>query len=183
MKLETKLISSLGKVFPDEIAGEELRTASVLEDEPFSFQVAFRNDPGTRKVTHLYVRVDADLEPGSVSEYLVSYVPVMRADVPGADGYFDRKTPGLYPDMLLRRRTNARVEDDGRWGPRYIEQDQDNLLAAVSDSYQALWFTVNEEGREMRPGGYRIRVLFYDAESGEQLAGEKLALEIDPANL
>ena len=183
MKLETKLISSLGKVFPDAIAGEELRTASVLEDEPFSFQIAFRNDPFTKTVTHLYVRVETDLEPGSVSEYLVSYVPVMRADVPGTDGFFDRKTPGLYPDMLLRRRTNARVEDDGRWGPRYIEQDQDNLLAAVSDSYQALWFTVNEEGRTMRPGGYRIRVLFYNAESGEQLAGESLALEIVPAKL
>ena len=31
MKLETKLISSLGKIFPDEVKGESLKSASLFK--------------------------------------------------------------------------------------------------------------------------------------------------------
>ena len=41
--LETRLVSSLAKIFPDEISGSTLESATALSNEPFSFQVAFKN--------------------------------------------------------------------------------------------------------------------------------------------
>ena len=107
MKLQTRLISSLTKVFPDKINGSKLSEASVLRNEPFSFQIAFKNDEKETNVIPVFVRVETDLELSLISEYLVGYVPVTRADLVDSDPYFERKTPGLYPDILSRRKTNA----------------------------------------------------------------------------
>lgn len=50
MKLDTKIISSLEKVFPDEVKGEILKSATLLKNEPFSFQIAFKNKNGINDV-------------------------------------------------------------------------------------------------------------------------------------
>lgn len=60
LKLKTKLISSLGKIFPDEIIGQKLSSATLLKNEPFSFQVAFKNDDNFNEATLVYVRVETD---------------------------------------------------------------------------------------------------------------------------
>lgn len=184
MKLQTKLISSLEKVFPDEVKGERLSDVTVLQNEPFSFQIAFKNDRDAPYVTPIYIKVETDLETDFISEYMEGYVPVTCADVPHSDMYFERKTPGLYPDMLLKRRTNAAIEDDGQpRSPRWTEQNELNLLNSVSDSYQALWFTINENGEEIKPGRYSVKVLFFNARSGECAAEETLRLEVIGAKL
>ena len=70
MKLETVLISSLGKIFPDEVKGERVKSASLLKNEAFSFQVAFKNENSFHEVTRLYLRVETDLDISLISEYL-----------------------------------------------------------------------------------------------------------------
>ena len=50
MKLDTKIISSLEKVFPDEVKGEILKNVTLLKNEPFSFQIAFKNKNGINDV-------------------------------------------------------------------------------------------------------------------------------------
>ena len=109
MKLETKLISSLGKIFPDEVKGESLKSASLLRNEAFSFQVAFKNEESFNEITRVYVRVETDLSITLVSEYFEGYVPIIRADFANSDDYFERKTAGLYPDILFQRKTNAEI--------------------------------------------------------------------------
>ena len=40
MGIITRVVSSLTKVFPDEVMGSEIKFASCLKNEPFSFQIA-----------------------------------------------------------------------------------------------------------------------------------------------
>ena len=95
MKLKTCLLSSLIKVFPDGFKGEPLSCATTLQNEPFSFQVAYKCEDDQINVTPVYIRVESDLDIGFISQYKVGYVPVTRADYINSDEYFDRKTPGL----------------------------------------------------------------------------------------
>ena len=184
MKLETKLISSLGKIFPDEVIGDNLNSAILLQNETFSFQVAFKNNNTVREVKPLYVRVETDLDINIISEYLEGYVPVTRADFVDSDDYFERKTAGLYPDMLFARKTNAEIIDDGQWWmPRWTEQNQRYLLESVKESYKGLWFTINENSQEIKGGKYYIKILFYDASNQECIAEERLDLEVINAKL
>lgn len=39
MKLETRLVSSLVKIFPDDINGEGISNITIMQNEPFSFQM------------------------------------------------------------------------------------------------------------------------------------------------
>ena len=184
LKLKTKLISSLGKIFPDEIIGQKLSSATLLKNEPFSFQVAFKNDDNFNEATLVYVRVETDLNINLISEYSEGYVPVLRADFPDSDNYFERKIPGLYPDMLFRRKTNADIIDDGQWwAPRWTEQNQKHLLESVKDSYKGLWFTINENGEDIDAGKHYIKIIFYDASNQECISEEKLDIEIIDAKL
>ena len=179
MRLQTRIISSLTKVFPDKINGSKISKASVMRNEPFSFQVAFKNQETEKCVVPVFVRVETDLDISLISEYLVGYVPVTNAYFKDANRYFERKTPGLYPDMLFARKTNAEVDNDGPvWFPRWTEQEQDILIDSVVDSYQSLWFTVNENGKRIKPGEYSIKVLFYRADSKKCVATEKLTLNV-----
>ncbi|MBO4734158.1 MAG: hypothetical protein J5662_06765 [Clostridia bacterium] len=183
MRIITKLVSSLEKIFPDEAPGNRLERASALCNEPFSFQVAYRCEPCRDGFEPFYVRVQTDLEDRLISQYSVGYVPVMRADFMFADENFDRKTPGLYPDMLLRRTTNAPLFIDDNCWKKYVEDGENNILSAVSDSYQALWFTVNEDRDTLEPGSYEITVKFFSSRDNELLAEETLTLHIIEAKL
>jgi len=184
MKLETKLISSLGKIFPDEVKGESLKSASLLRNEAFSFQVAFKNEEIFNEITRVYVRVETDLDTTLISEYFEGYVPVIRADFANSDNYFERKTAGLYPDVLFSRKTNAEICDDGLpWLPIWAEQNQKYLIESANDSYKGLWFTINESGEDIKAGKYYIKVLFYNSDNRECIGEEKLDLNIINAKL
>ena len=184
MELETKLVSSLIKVFPDEVKGEEIRSATMLQNEPFSFQIAFRLEQAVNEPIPLYLKVETDLPHKALSEYLVGYVPVTRADYQKSDEYFERKTPGMYPDMLFEKNPFAEVKDDGKsYLPRWEEQDEPYLLSAVRDSYQTLWFTVNEDGKELKPGTYSFKVSFFNSYKNEQIGEDSISLTVLDAKL
>lgn len=184
MKLITKIISSLGKIYPDEVIGNRVEKASLLKNEPFSFQVAFKNEDYFNTVKQIYVRIETNLDINLISEYLEGYVSVVNADFPGSDDYFERKTPGLYPDMLLRRNTNAEVIDDGQpWMPLWLEQNQRYLLESIKGSYKGLWFTLNENGDDIDAGEYYIKVLFFDSSNQECIGKEILEIEVIDAKL
>lgn len=180
--MNTNLLSSLVKVFPDGFNGESLFYATAMQNEPFSFQVAFKCDDSINEIEPVYIRVETDLDVNLISQYKVGYVPVIRADFANADEFFERKTPGLYPDMLVARKTNADVFDIADNGffekSRWTEQEQDCLLCAVRDSYQTLWFTVNENGKKIDAGKYHINVKFFSSKENECIGEEKLELEI-----
>ena len=145
MQLVTRLISSLEKVFPDKAGDTTISKAAVLKNEPFSFQVAYIIEDNENTLEPIYIRVETDLDESVVSEYSVGYVPVVRGNFWSSDDYFERKTPGLYPDMLLKRITNAPIFVDDNCWKKYVETGEKYQLSAVTDSFQSLWFTVNED--------------------------------------
>ena len=182
MKLTTNLLSSLIKIFPDGFKGESLFYATTMQNEPFSFQVAFKCEDDVDTVEPIYIKIETDLEINLISQYKVGYVPVTRADFINSDEYFERKTPGLYPDMLVARKTNTNILDIADNGffeePRWTEQGQDCLLNAIRDSYQTLWFTVNENGEKIPAGKHYIKVLFLRSKDKECIGEETLELEV-----
>lgn len=179
-----KMVSSLTKVFPDEIAGEEITYATAFQNEPFSYQIAFKSEEGDIAVTPLYTEVESNLELKYISEYFVGFVPVTKcSNVGDTDAYYDRKTEGLYPDMLLVRKSNAEIMNDTRKTDQYFEQDQEQQLYCVDESYQSLWFTINEKGESIAPGKYYITVSFYSTVKKEFLGKKTFTLEILPKEL
>ncbi|MCI9335974.1 MAG: hypothetical protein HFH93_00295 [Lachnospiraceae bacterium] len=106
--LETKLLSSLAKVFPEEICGESPMQASAMCNEPLSFQIAYRSGCTDRKELPLYLKIETDLNPDCVICYKEGYVPVIHAATLDPDDYYDRTVPGLYPDPLFRRNDSAK---------------------------------------------------------------------------
>ena len=181
--LETRLVSSLAKIFPGEISGSTLESATALSNEPFSFQVAFKNADLKSDAVQIYVRIETDIGLRNISEYKVGFVPVLRAAPQNADGYFERRQPGLYPDMLLERNVRSEIENDGFWYDKYCEQNENNQLNSIAEAYQGLWFTVNEAGENIKPGKYKIAVVFYSSRENAEIGRSELSLEIKNARI
>lgn len=95
-KFETRLLSSLTKVFPDEaLQDKPFKRASCLRGEVFSFQLAYRSH---RLLKGLQIEVESPLE----NCIAVREVGLAPCEFPGAhfDEHVLRTTPGLYPDPL-----------------------------------------------------------------------------------
>lgn len=177
MNLETKIISSLTKVFPDEILGCEFNSASALKNEPFSFQIAYKNGQDMVRPLTFYIRFESDLNLKHINTYTVGYVPVLNPAPVRCDEHFDRKTPGLYPDVLYRRNNENPVFDQGFWEPQHFEKGEKNTLTSC-DSYQSLWFTINENAEELKAGNYNITVVFYSSKDASEIGRQTFNIEI-----
>ena len=95
-----RLVSSLDRVFPERCPAKQLSRLSTAANEPVSFQAAFRLEgkgPGAEAVNVRSVSVLP------LSTYLVGCVPVMHTDTAGVN---DPHAPGLFPDMLIKKKTN-----------------------------------------------------------------------------
>lgn len=97
--LETRLLSSLAKIFPDEISGESLPQTLAMRNEPLSFQIAYRSSRLDRKDLPFYIQIESDLDLKNLASYKEGYVPVVHAATLEPDDYYDRTRPGLYPDL------------------------------------------------------------------------------------
>lgn len=171
--LELKMLSSLEKIFPDEV-GEECQSFTAMRNEPLSFQVAYRNADKDRIVQPFYVKIESDFDINFIAQYKIGYVPVLNCTNTFADDFNDRITPGLYPDPLFLRGNNDIVENDGFWSQRFYEQNEKNQLSSYRDSWQGLWFTVNESNREISSGEHFIKIAFHSSDNGK-IIGEKTA--------
>lgn len=181
--LQTKLVSSLAKVFPDEVQGTEYKKGSALRNEPFSFQVAYRAMTVDRRPVPIYTRIESDLDLNLITCYKVGFVPVMSASRSETDEYFARTDAGLYPDPLFKRNTNNEVAPDEPWSGRRFELGEKNQLTATPNSYQSLWITINDEGAVLPAGEHWIKISFYESVSGELTAEQTFTLQVVAAML
>ena len=171
--LNLKMLSSLEKIFPDKV-GEEIQSFTAMRNEPLSFQVAYRTADKNRIVQPFYIKLESDLKIDFISQYKVGYVPVINCINGPADEFNDRIAPGLYPDPLFPRGNNDAVDNDGFWSQRFYEQNEKNQLNSYKDSWQGLWFTVNENGNEIPSGEHFVKIVFHSADHGG-IIGEKTA--------
>ncbi len=178
MKFESKLVSSLTKIFPDAVQGETISTASALKNEPFSFQVAFRTADGDLSCQPVCIRVESDLPLSDIASYKVGYVPVLRCTSARPDPYYDRTEAGLFPDPLFRRQTDHNLVNDGFWAPRYFEEGEKYIYNSVGTAWQGVWLTVNEDGNEIAPGEHYVDVQICRAYDLEVVTHERLELTI-----
>lgn len=110
MKIKTKLISSLEKVFPDKepVALPWPVRMNLLKEDTLMFQLAVRTD-----TDQWLARFDADLKVESpiadlITVRKVDLIPVRLAAINPSDGDYLSDQPGLYPDLL-------RPSDNGVW--------------------------------------------------------------------
>jgi hypothetical protein len=159
LQVETRCLSSLSKVFADEeLKDTPYRSATALNNETFSFQVAYRSN---RRKKEVRVSVHSDLAE-VLSTRVVGLVPSELPIFEGHDDNLLRSTPGLYPDPLLP----------------YSEMDG---LSVAANQWRSVWITVELDNR-IKAGIYAIEVTFHTDESGV-LSKETFQLEILSASL
>ena len=150
-----KLYSSLEKIMIDKMpVSEELKNASILKNERFSFQIGYEYVDGIR-----YRHYPVSFE---VISPLKEYITVYRVENVSAEmvQYHYKGTrddavvsnkPGLYPDVLVPQETNQ--------------------IRVAQGCIDALWFTVDTK-EEVEAGVYPITVQF-QCEKKAETEGEE----------
>lgn len=150
MKLDTRLVSSLDKVFLDE-APEEAKDLYLegFENEVQSFQIAYCNTEGDVRA-YIQAAVESPIAD-HVTLRRVGHVPVRFTTFPDSDDNYLRNKPGLYPDVLKPIIPHS--------------------LRAWLNQWDTLWIDI-EKGLE--PGVYPVDIVFYAEEGREGVRGEEL---------
>ncbi|MFF2447524.1 DUF4091 domain-containing protein [Neobacillus sp. NPDC058068] len=130
MKFETRLISPLEKVFPDEeLKADSYNSSSALIGEYVSFQLAVKADDLKFNVTiDIESEIKNRIEIGSIG-----LVPSIMPNYKDHDGYLLRTKPGLYPDPIL----------------------PGNKFSPVHEQWNSFWIYVNT--KDLQSGKYEIK--------------------------
>ncbi|MGN1345668.1 MAG: DUF4091 domain-containing protein [Eubacteriales bacterium] len=151
-----KLVSSQLKLLPSaserEIYVYEISRASAMRNEPYSFQILYRSQPG---VLCQPVSIAVDTSGIPASEWRVDWVPVMNAANDFHERGYVSDLPGLYPDLLMPRPILPEIINKG--GMNY-EKNAVNLLNSTGEKDQAVWVTLNPDSETLDAGIYSIGV-------------------------
>ena len=148
MKLDTVLLSSLHKVYPQNCPQTALTALSGMRNEPLSFQLAYKLPAGDKHSIPVFPRIESELD---LNLYSVGYVPVLHTNIPDIP---EAPAPGLIGDILLPKKVNPEIllKPACAADTFYAEKDENITLNAADDAWQALWFTVNEDGNSIEIG-------------------------------
>ncbi len=168
MQLIVKTISSLEKCFLDEKieSKREINSLSALCGETFCFQIAYTNmQSANPNDTLCYLHVDSPVRD-LVKISKIESVPVRFATYANCtDGNYLRKTPGLYPDLMLPVTETSEIHiPQGHLGSLWVEVEIPNGF---------------------KGGQYPIRISFTSEMHGKgsMLASTELELKVIPADL
>lgn len=151
---QTRSISSLEKVFPDEeLQAKPFTKASALMNEIYSFQVAYK---GTESdLAGMTVKVEGDLQ----DQTEIRSVGLVPSNFPMYEDHDEdvlRTEPGLYPDPLYDLVENKVQGDANQWN--------------------TVWISVHLN-KEVKQGNYAISISFKSS-TGETLGKETFELEV-----
>lgn len=135
LTIQSRILSSMEKVFPSEAPKALSHPLTALQGERVSFQLALSPEPMPGYFTSLPVEVDVETDLAvSVSE--VGYVPVLLPYFNNSDGRYLKDEPGLFPDPLypLEKADEPMLQDSanasftaklltGRWNSLFFEVD------------------------------------------------------------
>jgi len=157
--LKIKVLSSLAKVFADEeLKDEQWNRGSMLSNEVYSFQVAYKWSGSL--VKKVQVEVASELAPW-IEVFSVGLVPSEMPCYADHDDNILRSTPGLYPDTLMP------LDADG--------------ITFLPEQWRSLWVTIDPKG-EAKPGDYAIHIIFRDS-AGEELGKAEFHIKLMRAKL
>lgn len=158
-KVDFKVLSSLEKCFLDDDLSKksEISRLTVLKNEKLSFQLAYTTKDIIGDTTFISLVTEGELKEqlkiGRVMNVACTY-PVIPSKT---DDYYLRKTPGLYPDLILPISYNGRL----------------NL---VQDSVLSLWVDL-ELPEGIKAGEYSFSFSLTDANQ-QLLAKKQLTVEV-----
>ncbi|WP_438347496.1 DUF4091 domain-containing protein [Paenibacillus sp. FA6] len=157
---QTMLLSSLTKVFADEMPSNEFYSrASALFGEMFSFQVAYTSDT-------LLKNIDIEIKSSLSDQILVRSVGLVSSEMPCFNNHDTdvlRTTPGLYPDPLYKL--------------------DEQSVSAIPGQWRSIWVTIALNECVTDAGIHPIQILFRSSEG--QVLGESDVFELNviPATL
>ena len=154
--IETRIYSTLVPIYPDkEPVGKQRNFFTTCKNQPVSFQMAYRICDDSAKDNSFYIKVTSALP---VSQYYINNVAVLHTSS------VDTKQPvGMYPDILLPKKTNPEICCSPYFGNNlFTEKDEQVRLHAFDDSWQALYITINEDGKNMPEGEHEITLELID---------------------
>jgi len=121
-------LSSLEKVFLDStLPQKEFERISVLKNEKFSYQIAFRSELH-HETDYLCVSVESPLQE-RITVRKVGNVPVETTVWTQYDEHYERLAPGMYPDVLYPLENNA-TEINELWHSIWISVTLDGSIPA-----------------------------------------------------
>lgn len=157
--LETRVLSSLEKVFADEeLRASEWKSGSMLLNEVYSFQVAYKWDGFMLKQVN--VSVSSELSQW-ITLRKVALIPSEMPCYADHDDNVLRTTPGLYPDALMP------INAEG--------------ITLLPRQWRSIWVTINPD-RQVKAGNYPI-IITFTSPSGDELGKVEFKLEIINAML
>lgn len=159
MNLESRILSSMEKVFPTKDPRPLTVPMTTLCSEAYSFQAAYR--PDSSYIFAMKARIDVDSSlPLTVKK--VSYVPGRMLYVTNADTHFLTDQPGLFPDPLYEAMTPARScgVTEEVYAARHPEDhaaDKDDCFFLTAGQWNAFLIEVRPK-TNTRPGRYPITI-------------------------
>lgn len=174
LMLETRCLSSLSKVFPDEeLADAPYGRSEALLNETFSFQVAYRASIRKKK---LRVTIESPL-----ADYItVRTVGLAPSELPIYEGHDDnllRSAPGLYPDPLIPYSDKEGLSvAAGQWRSLWIGVEPSTGAGGEASP------PLGAAGIPAEPGTYAIKAAFA-TEDGLPLGSETFELTLLAARL
>lgn len=157
---ELRCLNSLAKVLahqePD--SRYELAQATMLSNEVFSFQVAYRSEKLLKGVK---LAIATPLSNAVMIRH-VGLAPSELTMYGNHDGYILSEQPGLYPDPLMPVEAGGAIALPRCWG--------------------SFWVTVDLRGQSQSPGSYPVD-FSVSAADGTQLGSASIQLEVLSASL
>jgi len=156
MKIISKVLSSLVKVFPDEepVYMPENTLFTAMRNETISFQIAYYTKD------ELCRRVKISLKSPILKNLRLREVLCVPCSYPAyssADDHYLRLTPGLYPDLLRECHDRAVIVVPGEW--------------------RSLWIDV-EPDDDLIPGTYPVEVTFINCNTQEECGSAKTTVSV-----
>ncbi len=153
-KLEISLLSSLSKVFPQKIYGEELTYAEIALGQSFSFQVTLCGD----KAEYTY-EINSIIKD-YIAVYSIGCVPMTTPAYESCqDEDYLTKERGMCPDPLFPQKDNR---------------------ISVGEEYTTLWFTASLP-KNFAAGKYNISVSIL--ENGQKVGEKSFDLKVHDISL
>ncbi len=155
--IDARLYHSLIPVNPEtEPDGETLTKAVLCNNQPYSFQLAYKITDFSADNIDFYIRIESELP---ISLYHVNCVPMLHTVYSGCK---PQVPIGLCPDILIPKQTNPRLKKVANWDNiRTFEDGERIALNAFCDSWQSLWICINENSQIIKEGNYSIKIKLY----------------------
>ena len=147
-----KNISSLEKIMPEaECVLDEINSATVLINEEFSYQVAYKSIDQTLFYYVTEVEIESDIS-SCISVYSARTVSVTFSANAEADENYITHDVAMIPDVL---------------------EPYNGSVAVSSDVFRTIWITVKPD-KKVKPGVHTIKIIFKKNDENEGVSEFKL---------